>query len=45
MSDLILKGGRVIDESQGRNGQHDLAIERRTFARIAPTIPVKRRAA
>ena len=38
MYDLILKGGTVIDASQGLNGPHDLAVQGGKIALIAPTI-------
>jgi dihydroorotase len=39
MYDLILKGGSLIDPSQGLSGIHDIAIEQGVIARIAPAIP------
>lgn len=39
MYDLILKGGSLIDPSQGLRGIHDIAIEHGAIARIAPDIP------
>ena len=39
MYDLILKGGSLIDPSQGLSGVHDIAIEQGMIARIAPVIP------
>jgi dihydroorotase len=39
MYDLILKGGSLIDPSQGLSGIHDIAIEEGAIARIAPAIP------
>ena len=39
MYDLILKGGRLIDPSQGLSGIHDIAIEDGKIALIAPSIP------
>src|SRR5450432_2166302 len=39
MYDLILKGGSLLDPSQGLNGVHDIAIEQEKIARIAPLIP------
>jgi len=38
MYDLILKGGSLIDPSQGLSGVNDIAIELGTMARIAPAI-------
>jgi dihydroorotase len=38
MYDLILKGGSLIDPSQGLSGVNDIAIELGTIARIAPAI-------
>jgi dihydroorotase len=39
MYDLILKGGSLIDPSQGLSGIHDIAIENGAIARIASEIP------
>ncbi len=39
MYDLILKGGSLIDPSQGLSGTHDIAIENGAIARIASEIP------
>ncbi len=39
MYDLILKGGSLIDPSQGLSGIHDIAIENGAIARIASDIP------
>ena len=39
MYDLLLKGGTVLDPSQGLNGVNDLAVEDGKIARIAPSIP------
>src|ERR1700758_4827772 len=39
MYDLILKGGCLVDPSQGLSGVHDIAIEQGTIARIAIGIP------
>jgi len=39
MYDLILKGGSLIDPSQGLSGAHDIAIENGAIARIASEIP------
>ena len=39
MYDLLIKGGRVIDPSQGINGDNDVAVEGGKIARVAPDIP------
>lgn len=39
MYDLVLKGGVVIDPSQGLNGKSDLAVENGKIAAIAADIP------
>ncbi len=39
MYDLLLKGGHVLDPSQGVNAANDLAVENGKIARIAPAIP------
>ena len=39
MYDLIVKGGTVIDPSQGLNGINDVAVENGKIARVAPDIP------
>ncbi len=39
MYDLIVKGGTVIDPSQGLNGINDIAVEDGKIARVAPDIP------
>ena len=39
MYDLLLKGGHVLDPSQGVNAANDLAVEDGKIARIAPVIP------
>ena len=39
MYDLLIKGGRVIDPSQGINGDNDVAVEDGKIARVAPDIP------
>ncbi len=39
MYDIILKGGSLIDPSQGLSGIHDIAIEQGVIVRIAPAIP------
>lgn len=44
MYDLILKGGNVIDPSQGLNGVYDVAIDRGTIAAITPSVTEEARA-
>ena len=39
MYDLIVKGGTVIDPSQGLNGLNDIAVEDGKIALVAPDIP------
>jgi dihydroorotase len=39
MYDLVLKGGSVIDPSQGLSGINDIAIQKGAIAQIAPAIP------
>ena len=39
MYDLLIKGGVVIDPSQGINGVNDVAVEKGVIARVAPIIP------
>ena len=39
----ILKGGRVIDPANGRDGEFDVLIENGTIARIGKNLPVERR--
>ena len=39
MFDLLIKGGTVIDPSQGINSVHDVAIDKGKIARVAPSIP------
>ncbi len=39
MYDLIVKGGTLIDPSQGLNGINDIAVEDGKIARVAPDIP------
>ena len=39
MFDLLLKGGTVIDPSQGLNKQLDLAINGNRISQLAPSIP------
>ena len=41
MYDLLLKGGTVIDPSQGLQGVHDIAVQDGKIASIAPGIPVE----
>ncbi len=38
MTDLLLKGGRVIDPSQGINAQMDVAVTNGAISRVAPDI-------
>ncbi len=38
MTDLLLKGGRVIDPSQGVNAQMDVAVTNGAISRVAPDI-------
>src|SRR4249920_21625 len=37
----ILKGGRVIDPANGRNGEFDVLIENGVIARIGKNLPVE----
>ena len=37
--DLLLKGGRVIDPKNGRDGSFDVAVKDRKIAAVAPSIP------
>jgi dihydroorotase len=37
--DLLVKGGRVVDPSQGPSAERDIAIQGRRIARLAPGIP------
>jgi dihydroorotase len=39
MYDLLLKGGTVVDPSQGLHGVQDVAVQDGKIARIAPSIP------
>ena len=39
MTKLLIKGGRLVDPSQGRDGLFDLLIERGKVAEIKPAIP------
>jgi dihydroorotase len=41
MYDLLIKGGTVIDPSQGLHGPNDVAVQDGKIARIAPSIPVE----
>ena len=41
MYDLIVKGGTVIDPSEGLNGVNDVAVEDGKIARVAPDIPAE----
>ena len=41
MYDLLLKGGTVVDPSQGRNEKLDVAIKGGVISRIADSIPAK----
>ena len=36
MYDLLIKGGTVIDPSQGIHGVNDVAVENGKIARVAP---------
>ena len=38
MYDLLLKGGNVVDPSQGLNGVHDIGIEGGKIAAVSPSI-------
>ena len=38
MYDLILRGGHIVDPSEGLNGVHDVAVENGVIAAIAPSI-------
>src|SRR5579872_765690 len=37
--DLLVRGGHLIDPSQGISAERDVAISGRTVARVAPGIP------
>ena len=39
MAKLLLKGGRVVDPANGRDGQFDVLIAEGTIARIGPNLP------
>ena len=41
MYDLLIKGGTVVDPSQGLHGVNDVAVQDGKIARIAPSIPVE----
>ncbi len=41
MHDLLLRGGTVVDPSQGIHGPHDVAIRDGKIAAIAPGIPTR----
>ncbi len=41
MHDLLIKGGTVIDPSQGLHGVNDIAIDKGKIARVATSIPVE----
>ena len=41
-ADLLLKGGRVIDTANNRNGIFDLAIKDGRISRVEKEIPSKR---
>ena len=41
MYDLLIKGGTVIDPSQGIHGVNDVAVENGKIARVAPSIPIE----
>ena len=41
MYDLLIKGGMVIDPSQGISGDNDVAVEDGKIARVAPNIPAE----
>ena len=41
MYDLLIKGGMVIDPSQGISGENDVAVEDGKIARVAPNIPAE----
>src|SRR5579863_2965213 len=36
--DLVIKGGRLVDPSQGPSAERDIAISGHTIARVAPDI-------
>ena len=36
--DILIRGGRVVDPSQGLNGRYDVAIREGKIAQVAPTI-------
>ncbi len=41
MYDLLIKGGTVIDPSQGIHGLNDVAVEKSKIAQVAPSISVE----
>ena len=41
MYDLLIKGGTVIDPSQGVHGLNDVAVEKGKIAQVAPSISVE----
>ncbi|MDP6130410.1 MAG: amidohydrolase/deacetylase family metallohydrolase [Dehalococcoidia bacterium] len=41
MYDLLIKGGTVIDPSQGIHGVNDVAVEKGKIARVASSIPIE----
>ena len=43
MYDLLIKGGTVVDPSQGLHGSYDVAIKDGKIARVAPGISTRRK--
>ena len=41
MYDLLIKGGTVIDPSQGIHAVNDVAVDKGLIARVAPDIPIE----
>ena len=41
MYDLLIKGGTVIDSSQGIHAVNDVAVDKGLIARVAPDIPIE----
>ena len=41
MYDLLIRGGTVVDPSQGLHGLNDVAVENGKIARVAPGIPAQ----
>ena len=41
MTDLLLKGGRVLDPSQGLDAQMDVAVTNGAISQVAPDISAK----